>query len=164
MLGLYVHVPFCSAICNYCNFNRGLFDADLKNQYVAALLEEIRRKGDGDAADTIFFGGGTPSLLDPAEIARRADELSDIAEEVMAQRAADRVGETVEVLIEEDLGGQLYQGRAAHQAPEVDGATTVASPVPLAAGDMVSATVTGSEGVDLTADARPVPRRPGQTR
>jgi oxygen-independent coproporphyrinogen-3 oxidase len=68
-LGLYVHIPFCSAICNYCNFNRGLFETDLKNQYVAALREEIRRKGDKDAADTIFFGGGTPSLLEPAEIA-----------------------------------------------------------------------------------------------
>jgi putative oxygen-independent coproporphyrinogen III oxidase len=68
-LGLYVHIPFCSAICNYCNFNRGLFDGDLKTQYVAALCEEIRRKGDQDAADTIFFGGGTPSLLEPSEIA-----------------------------------------------------------------------------------------------
>jgi oxygen-independent coproporphyrinogen-3 oxidase len=68
-LGLYVHIPFCSAICNYCNFNRGLFDGDLKNQYVAALCQEIRRKGDQDAADTIFFGGGTPSLLEPAEVA-----------------------------------------------------------------------------------------------
>jgi oxygen-independent coproporphyrinogen-3 oxidase len=72
-LGLYVHIPFCSAICNYCNFNRGLFDAELKNQYVAALREEIRGKGDRDAADTIFFGGGTPSLLDPAEIAEIID-------------------------------------------------------------------------------------------
>ena len=68
-LGLYVHIPFCSAICNYCNFNRGLFDADVKTQYVAALQQEIRRRGDGDPADTIFFGGGTPSLLEPEEIA-----------------------------------------------------------------------------------------------
>jgi len=77
MLGLYVHVPFCSAICNYCNFNRGLFDADLKARYVDALISEItqaggagRAGGAGDAADTIFFGGGTPSLLEPDEIAR----------------------------------------------------------------------------------------------
>src|SRR5687768_5582375 len=68
-LGLYVHIPFCAAICNYCNFNRGLFDAGLKARYVAALLEEIRRAGDGAPADTIFFGGGTPSLLEPSEIA-----------------------------------------------------------------------------------------------
>src|SRR5262249_55554329 len=91
MLGLYIHVPFCSAICNYCNFNRGLFDADLKRRYVEALLSEIRESalthppstiavghqpsaidsvGGGEAADTIYFGGGTPSLLEPEEIAR----------------------------------------------------------------------------------------------
>ena len=70
MLGLYIHIPFCSAICNYCNFNRGLYDAALKDRYVAALEQEIRRAGDGSAADTIFFGGGTPSLLDPSEIGR----------------------------------------------------------------------------------------------
>lgn len=69
MLGLYLHVPFCRAICSYCNFNRGLFDAALKAKYVSALEREIRDAGDGRDADTIFFGGGTPSLLEPAEIA-----------------------------------------------------------------------------------------------
>ena len=86
MLGLYVHVPFCSAICNYCNFNRGLFDAALKLRYVDAIVREIRTHGERRIpisppipnpqspfpapADTIYFGGGTPSLLDPDEIAR----------------------------------------------------------------------------------------------
>jgi oxygen-independent coproporphyrinogen-3 oxidase len=82
MLGLYIHIPFCSAICNYCNFNRGLFDASLKERYVEALVEEIVRAGGerlrpassapgwGFRADTIFFGGGTPSLLEPDEVAR----------------------------------------------------------------------------------------------
>jgi len=70
MLGLYLHIPFCSSICNYCNFNRGLFESGLKDRYVAALEQEIRVSGRGEAVDTIFFGGGTPSLLDPAEIAR----------------------------------------------------------------------------------------------
>ena len=70
MLGLYVHVPFCSAICNYCNFNRGLFDAGLKNRFVDAVVAEIARAGDAAAADTIYFGGGTPSLLEPEEVAR----------------------------------------------------------------------------------------------
>jgi oxygen-independent coproporphyrinogen-3 oxidase len=69
-LGLYLHIPFCSAICNYCNFNRGLFDADLKRRYVDALEAEIRRSGDGRPADTIYFGGGTPSLLEAAEVGR----------------------------------------------------------------------------------------------
>jgi len=78
MLGLYVHVPFCSAICNYCNFNRGLFDAALKVRYVDAVVREISNAGPQEvqpdfspaAADTIFFGGGTPSLLEPDEIGR----------------------------------------------------------------------------------------------
>jgi oxygen-independent coproporphyrinogen-3 oxidase len=69
-LGLYLHIPFCSAICNYCNFNRGLFDGPLKERYVDALDREIARTGDGRRADTIYFGGGTPSLLEPSEIAR----------------------------------------------------------------------------------------------
>jgi oxygen-independent coproporphyrinogen-3 oxidase len=81
-LGLYIHIPFCSAICNYCNFNRGLFDEALKTRYVDALVSEIHgaagRGPDGEsvptggreAADTIYFGGGTPSLLEPPEIAR----------------------------------------------------------------------------------------------
>jgi oxygen-independent coproporphyrinogen III oxidase len=67
VIGLYVHVPFCAAICNYCNFNRGLFDAALKARYVDAVLREIRSSPGGEA-DTIFFGGGTPSLLEPEEI------------------------------------------------------------------------------------------------
>src|SRR4026209_1699017 len=90
MLGLYVHIPFCSAICNYCNFHRGLFDGPLKARYVEALILEIQRAGlkncatptnvsdvvqdfspaNAASADTIYFGGGTPSLLEPAEIAR----------------------------------------------------------------------------------------------
>jgi len=69
MLGLYLHIPFCSAICHYCNFNRGLFDGALKEAYVRALVEEIRRASDGAAVDTVYFGGGTPSLLEPREVA-----------------------------------------------------------------------------------------------
>ena len=83
-LGLYVHVPFCSAICHYCNFNRGLLDDRLKRRYVSAVIAEIRgapaRRWAGrgrPAADTVFFGGGTPSLLDPAEIASILDACRD---------------------------------------------------------------------------------------
>ena len=79
-LGLYIHVPFCSAICNYCTFNRGLFDHAQKTEYVAAVLKEIRRAGEASpsgagkaAADTIFFGGGTPSLLEPEEVGAIVD-------------------------------------------------------------------------------------------
>ncbi|AMY11224.1 Oxygen-independent coproporphyrinogen-III oxidase 1 [Luteitalea pratensis] len=69
-LGLYVHVPFCSAICHYCNFNRGLMDPALKVAYVDALVTHISRAAEDVPIDTIYFGGGTPSLLEPDEIAR----------------------------------------------------------------------------------------------
>jgi MiaB/RimO family radical SAM methylthiotransferase len=95
--------------------------------------------------------------LDDAEIARRVEAFASLADELMAQRAADRVGETLEVLIEDDddTGPGTFTGRAAHQAPEVDGVTTVRSALPLVPGDMVRVVVTGTEGVDLIADAVP---------
>jgi ribosomal protein S12 methylthiotransferase len=98
-----------------------------------------------------------PGKLDDAEIARRVEEFAGLADELMAQRAADRMGETLEVLIEDDdeAGPGTFTGRAAHQAPEVDGVTTVRSAMPLAPGDMVRVVVTGSDGVDLLADAIP---------
>jgi ribosomal protein S12 methylthiotransferase len=103
---------------------------------------------DEDGTEAATLGG----KLDPGEIARRVDELADLAEELMAQRAAARIGETAEVLIEESLGRGLYVGRAAHQAPEVDGTTTVQAERTLAPGDMVTVRVTGSDGVDLAAE------------
>ena len=72
-LGLYLHIPFCESICNYCNFNRGLLDKDLKSRYLEALAAEIRLAGDGSRVDTIYFGGGTPSLLEPDEVRRLLD-------------------------------------------------------------------------------------------
>jgi oxygen-independent coproporphyrinogen-3 oxidase len=69
-IGIYLHIPFCAAICNYCNFNRGLHDDGLRRRYVEALAADVRRHAAPDvAADTIFFGGGTPSLLAPSEVA-----------------------------------------------------------------------------------------------
>jgi oxygen-independent coproporphyrinogen-3 oxidase len=76
-LGLYLHIPFCGSICSYCNFNRGLFDAGLKRRYVDALEREIRQNGDQTISDTIFFGGGTPSLLEPDEVGRLIDACRD---------------------------------------------------------------------------------------
>ena len=78
-LGLYIHVPFCRRICHYCNFNRALLDGPLKVRYVEAVRAHIDRVASSitepapRAADTIYFGGGTPSLLTPAEIASIID-------------------------------------------------------------------------------------------
>jgi ribosomal protein S12 methylthiotransferase len=79
----------------------------------------------------------------------------------MAQRATERVGQVVDVLIEESLGQRRYGGRAGHQAPEVDGTTEVLSSRRLAVGDMVRAVVTGAEGADLQAEVTGDPGRPG---
>ncbi len=98
-----------------------------------------------------------PGQLDDAEISRRVEEFAGLADELMAQRAEARLGERVDVLIEEEAEDGTpgsFLGRAAHQAPEVDGVTTVRSRLPLAAGDMVRAVVTGSDGVDLIADVK----------
>jgi oxygen-independent coproporphyrinogen-3 oxidase len=73
LVGLYLHIPFCRSLCAYCTFARGLFAEGLKDRYLAALAREIRHAG-GSAgaarADTIYVGGGTPSLLDPSEVER----------------------------------------------------------------------------------------------
>ncbi len=118
----------------------------------AAGLDAIGIFGYSDEDGT--EAASLPGRLDDAEVARRVEEFADLAEELMAQRAADRLGERVDVLIEEEAGDGRYEGRAAHQAPEVDGVTTVSTSTRLAAGAMVRAVVTGSDGVDITADLR----------
>ena len=94
--GLYLHIPFCAAICNYCNFSRGLLDEGAKRRYVDALVREIRSAPEAGAEiDSIFFGGGTPSVLSP-------DEVSRI---VSACRETFGVGPGVEVTLEANPEG-----------------------------------------------------------
>ena len=100
---------------------------------------------DEDGTEAATFG----DKVDSGEIARRVGEFADIAEEVMAQRAADRIGETVEVLVEEVLGAGRFEGRAAHQAPDVDGSSTLLADRPHQPGDLVTARVVESAGADL---------------
>jgi tRNA A37 methylthiotransferase MiaB len=93
-----------------------------------------------------------PGKLRDDEIAERVDELADLADTLMAERAAARVGATTDVLIEEALPDGRYLGRAEHQAPEVDGATEISGGGRLAVGDLVPALITGNDGVDLRAE------------
>jgi ribosomal protein S12 methylthiotransferase RimO len=89
--------------------------------------------------------------LDEDTIAARLDRVTRLAEDLTSARAEARVGETVEVLVE-SIDGDTAEGRAAHQGPEVDGSTTLTGlPTGLTVGDLVAATVTASEGVDLVA-------------
>lgn len=69
--GVYLHIPFCRARCSYCDFNTYVGLEALFEPYVNALLREIKLAGGGSArAHTLFFGGGTPSLLSPDQISR----------------------------------------------------------------------------------------------
>ena len=119
----------------------------------SARLDAIGIFGYSDEDGTEAATFAADKKIGEDEIARRVSEFADIAEEVMAQRAADRVGETVEVLVEDVLGYGRYEGRAAHQAPDVDGSTTLLADRPLAPGDLVTARVVESAGADLVAQA-----------
>ena len=68
--GVYIHIPFCRSRCSYCDFATGLFEADLATRYVQAVVNEIERYAFPDSShiETIYFGGGTPSLLTPAQV------------------------------------------------------------------------------------------------
>jgi oxygen-independent coproporphyrinogen-3 oxidase len=72
--GLYVHIPFCSAICPYCDFAVTTGRRERRAAYVESLLAEIElwadEARDFGELDTVYFGGGTPSALDPAALAR----------------------------------------------------------------------------------------------
>lgn len=70
MAGIYIHIPFCNSKCAYCGFY-SLPSLKLKNRFLEALKAEIVARKDylqGDAVNTIYFGGGTPSLLSLKEI------------------------------------------------------------------------------------------------
>jgi len=125
--------------------------AELRAFLADAKLDAIGVFGYSDEDGT--EAASLPGQLPEAEIADRVEELASLADELMAERAADRVGQPVDVLIDEVLSDGRYLGRADHQAPEVDGATEVRSLRPLRPGDVVTAVVTGSAGVDLEADA-----------
>jgi ribosomal protein S12 methylthiotransferase RimO len=123
--------------------------ATLCDFLVEARLDVVGVFGysDEDGTEAASYGG----KLDADEIRERTGHVDRLVEQLTAQRAEDRVGDRVEVLLE-SLDGDTAEGRAAHQGPEVDGCTTVLGlPAGAAVGDLMSALVTGSDGVDLVA-------------
>ena len=71
--GIYIHIPFCRTRCSYCDFATGIYESSLADRYVDAVIAEIKSAQEGDswlAFDTIYFGGGTPSMLSPAQLER----------------------------------------------------------------------------------------------
>ena len=122
---------------------------------LARFLDQARLDGVGvfgysneDGTEAEHFDG----QLDAVEIAARVEHISALADELVSQRAEERVGETVRVLVEDVLGDGTAVGRGLHQGPE-DGTVSVVTPG-TAVGDVCTAVVTHSDGADLVARAR----------
>jgi ribosomal protein S12 methylthiotransferase len=135
----------------------GETEADL--QVLTGFLEAARMDVTGVFGYSDEDGteaAGFDDKLDEDEVRARVAHVTALVEELTSQRAEERIGEIVEVLVESVDDGEIV-GRAAHQGPEVDGTTTLLDADGVALGDLVIATVVGSEGVDLV--ARPVSTR-----
>ena len=114
-LGLYISIPFCRSKCTYCNFASGVYPASDHGRYVARLVEDLRGSGEWAAkmgvalprnVDTIYLGGGTPSVLEPDLIAAlfgamrekfAIDQNAEITVECAPGQIAD---ETLDALVE----------------------------------------------------------------
>lgn len=68
MTGLYFHIPFCAKKCPYCDFFSASFNKETVRQYVQAIIRNLSAYAPEDTVDTVYFGGGTPSLLSAAQI------------------------------------------------------------------------------------------------
>lgn len=116
----------------------------------AARLDAVGIFGYSDEDGT--EGATLDGKVGAQTIERRVRRLTDLVEELTSQRATERIGSTVEILIEE-VSGSLAEGRAEQQAPEVDGSCVVRGTLPLRVGDLVRARVVATEGVDLVTEA-----------
>ena len=130
--------------------------AELERFLLAARLDVVGVFGysDEDGTEAEQLDG----KLDPVQVAHRVSRISALAEELCAQRAQDRIGEVVDVLVEEldddeDPGCLVPVGRAAHQGPDVDGVTRLdaGGPDGPQPGDLVRAEVIAADGPDLVA-------------
>ena len=140
-LGLYVSIPFCRSKCTYCNFASGVYPASEHARYVDRLIHDLRRAGAWAAdmrvelpriVDSVYLGGGTPSLLEPELIARlfavmrtefavqndaeitvecAPGQLSDPALEALAQAGVNRVSLGVQSFIDREaqVSGRLHK-------------------------------------------------------
>lgn len=89
MAGLYIHIPFCKKFCNYCDFY-SITSLENKSDYIKALSKEVVLRRDylsNESINTVYFGGGTPSLL-------TKDELLKILNTIKANFPCDAVTET----------------------------------------------------------------------
>ena len=134
--------------------------ADLVSFLEEARLDAIGVFGYSDEEGTEAAGHG--DKLSQEVIDERVDRLNRLAEELMAQRAEERIGSEVTVLVESVLEDGAYEGRADHQAPDVDGSTILYGQ-DLEVGDLVRATVIQAAGADLVAEQDESEETDGET-
>ena len=71
---LYIHIPFCSRKCLFCSFTIAVGQEHRREEYVTALIEEMKNN-EAQYIDTIYLGGGTPSMLDEGHLGRLMDAI-----------------------------------------------------------------------------------------
>lgn len=112
-VGIYIHVPFCAHICPYCDFNTYAGKDDLIPRYVDAVVRELAMRAgevEGRPAATVYFGGGTPSLLSPEQIGTLLD----------AVRASYTVLPDAEITMEANPNGLDDRRLAGYRSTGVD--------------------------------------------
>ncbi|HJS49331.1 MAG TPA: radical SAM family heme chaperone HemW [Gaiellaceae bacterium] len=113
---LYVHLPFCTHRCGYCDFVTVVGRREQHGSYVDALLAELELEGHvlADPLETVFLGGGTPTFTEPGELARLLERLPP-AEEVTVEANPETVTSGLATLLREQgvnrvsLGAQSFQ-------------------------------------------------------
>ncbi|GAA5012008.1 hypothetical protein GCM10025734_57120 [Kitasatospora paranensis] len=153
LAGIRAKAPQAGARSNFIVGFPGETEADfaeLERFIGSARLDAIGVFGysDEDGTEAATLDGKLPEDV----VADRLARLSRLAEELTAQRAEERIGSEVLVLVESVEDG-VVEGRAAHQAPETDGLTTLLGADDAEVGRYYRATVVGTEGVDLVAEA-----------
>ncbi|MGH3763989.1 MAG: 30S ribosomal protein S12 methylthiotransferase RimO [Pseudonocardiaceae bacterium] len=135
---------------------------ELERFVTEARLDAVGVFGYSDEDGT--EAAGLPGQHDEDTIAERVARISELVEQLTAQRAEERVGETVDVLVEDAAGEPA--GRAEHQAPEVDGECVLVGPGAdgLAVGDLVRCQVIAAEGIDLVVEPIELVAPPGGAR
>lgn len=83
-LGVYIHVPFCKKKCNYCDFYSVKWNDEWETKYTEAVIDEIKSYkemlGHKYIVDTVYFGGGTPTIIKPSNLKRILDSISIVAD------------------------------------------------------------------------------------
>ena len=92
-MSIYIHIPFCTMICTYCDFCKIIYNKKYINNYLNMLEKEIRKRYKGEKVKTIFIGGGTPTCL-------RYDELTKLLEIIKIFDLEEKIEFTIESNVE----------------------------------------------------------------